>query len=144
MNEEILAKARTAGSPEELLKIAQEGGIEGITEENAGEYFRLMHKSGEIPDDELKGTSGGAAYDSEGCLIVTEGNLCRQRNKKSIWRCKKCHQDESHCNCYPEPTEFEDFWGVVIRKTKESCGTCDFLHSNPNKLYFYCSQLGNW
>ena len=83
MNEEILAKARTARSPEELLKLAQECGIEGITEENAGEYFKLMRKSGEIPDDELKGTSGGAAYDSEGCLIVTEGNLCRQRNKKA-------------------------------------------------------------
>ncbi len=48
MNEEILAKAREAQSPEELLKLAHENGMTDFTAENAIEYYAMMHRSGEI------------------------------------------------------------------------------------------------
>ena len=46
MNDELLNKAKNCRSYEELLKIAREGGMPDLTEENAKEYFDLLHKSG--------------------------------------------------------------------------------------------------
>ena len=147
MNQELLKKAREAKTAEELLKIAHDAGLTEFTEENARGYYDLLHQTGEMADSELEDAAGGCTqyYENTGKRIVTSGNLCAKRmDNDRLWVCRSCGMIAALCNCYPEPTEFEDFWGVVIRKTKESCGTCDFLHSNPNKLYFYCSQLGNW
>ena len=53
INTELIAKARTAKSPEELLALAKENGIE-LTEETAKMYFDQLHpKTGELDDDEL-------------------------------------------------------------------------------------------
>ena len=59
MNEELLAKAKAAGSPEELLKLAHENGMSYFTEENANAYFNVLHQSGEIADEELENAAGG-------------------------------------------------------------------------------------
>ncbi|WP_295859885.1 Nif11-like leader peptide family natural product precursor, partial [uncultured Oscillibacter sp.] len=51
-NNELLAKAKAAKSPEELLALAKENGIE-LTEEEARTYFEQMHpQTGELSDDE--------------------------------------------------------------------------------------------
>lgn len=65
MNKELLAKAKTAKSPEELLALADENGI-NLTEEKAKEYFRqLCTQSDEISDDELDNVSGGCGGGDE-------------------------------------------------------------------------------
>ncbi len=75
MNNELLAKAKGAKNPEELLAIAKENGTE-LTEESAKAYFDLLQpKNGEISDEELDNVSGGGCYNG-GRLIVTIWNRC--------------------------------------------------------------------
>ena len=82
-NNEILAKAKAAKTPEELIEIARENDVE-MTEESAKAYVDLLHpKTGEISDDELDNVAGGACYRGDGRMVTTVANLCRD------WRCKK-------------------------------------------------------
>ncbi len=65
INNEFIAKAKQAKSPEELIALAKENGAQ-ITEESAGAYFEQLHKTGEVTEDELSGVAGG------GCGSITE------------------------------------------------------------------------
>ena len=83
LNNEILAKAKAAKTPEELIEIARENDVE-MTEEGAKAYFDLLHpKTGEMSDDELDNVASGACYRGDGRMVTTVANLCRE------WRCKK-------------------------------------------------------
>ena len=83
LNNEILAKAKAAKTPEELIEIARVNDVE-MTEEGAKAYVDLLHpKTGEMSDDELDEVSGGACYRGDGRMVTTVANLCRE------WRCKK-------------------------------------------------------
>ena len=59
MDKDLIIKAKQAKSPEKLLILAKENGME-MTEESANAYFAKLHKSGEVSDDELDNVSGGA------------------------------------------------------------------------------------
>ena len=66
MNKELLAKAKEAKTPDELMSLAKEIGIE-LTAESAASYFeRLNSKTGELSDSELDNVSGGCGggYDA--------------------------------------------------------------------------------
>ena len=58
VNKELLEKAKTAKSVEELLELAKEENID-MTEEEAAKVFVGLHKSGEMSDDELDNVAGG-------------------------------------------------------------------------------------
>ncbi len=73
MNEELIAKARQADSPEEIMKIAEENDIE-MCKEEAESIYKQLHTSGEMSDDELEGVAGGCSKD--GKTIVTSGCKC--------------------------------------------------------------------
>ena len=63
MNKELLAKAKEAKTPDELMSLAKENGIE-LTAESAASYFeRLNPKTGELSDGELDNVSGGCGGD---------------------------------------------------------------------------------
>ena len=52
-NKELFAKAKAAETPEALLTLAKENGME-MTDESAAAYFEIMHpKAGELADEEL-------------------------------------------------------------------------------------------
>ena len=62
----MLAKAKEAKTPDELMSLAKENGIE-LTAESAASYFeRLNSKTGELSDSELDNVSGGCGggYDA--------------------------------------------------------------------------------
>ena len=60
---ELIEKAKSAKTPEELLALAKENGVE-LTEESAAAYFdRLNPKTGELSDSELDNVSGGCGGD---------------------------------------------------------------------------------
>ena len=66
MSKELLAKAKEAKNPDELMSLAKENGIE-LTAESAASYFeRLNSKTGELSDSELDNVSGGCGggYDA--------------------------------------------------------------------------------
>ena len=59
LTQEMMEKAKTAGSAEELLSIAKENGI-NLTFDEANTYFaQLNSTSDELSDDELVNVSGG-------------------------------------------------------------------------------------
>ncbi|MGN0813935.1 MAG: hypothetical protein ACI4MH_01730 [Candidatus Coproplasma sp.] len=60
--DEMLEKAKTAKSAEELLELAKAENVE-LSAEEAAKYFADLHKSGELSDDELNGVSGGCDDD---------------------------------------------------------------------------------
>ena len=66
MNKELLAKAKEAKNPDELMSLAKENGVE-LTEESAAAYFEQLNpKTGEVSDDELNNVAGGCGggYDA--------------------------------------------------------------------------------
>ena len=58
ISKELIEKAKTAKSAEELLEMAKAENIE-LTEEEAAQAFAKMNKNGELSDEELDNVSGG-------------------------------------------------------------------------------------
>lgn len=66
LTKELVAKAKEAKTPEELMALAKEAGID-MTEESAALAFeQLNSKTGELSDSELDNVSGGCGggYDT--------------------------------------------------------------------------------
>lgn len=83
---ELIEKAKTAKTAEELLALAKEHNVE-MTEESAKAYFaQLNPKTGELSDDELDNVSGGGCY-SDNRLVVTVGT------QKDCFVCKTCGEN---------------------------------------------------
>ena len=57
---ELIEKAKTAKSAEELLKLADGNGIE-LTEEEAKTYFAQLNANAAVADDELDAVAGGGS-----------------------------------------------------------------------------------
>lgn len=69
MEKELILKAKGAKTPEELMALAKENGME-LTDETAKTYFAKLHPAaGELPDDELDNVAGG------GCSAKDDGIL---------------------------------------------------------------------
>ena len=60
---EMIEKAKTAKTAEELLAMAKSENIE-LTEEEAAKVFEELNKSGELSDEELDNAAGGGCGDS--------------------------------------------------------------------------------
>ena len=57
-DEDLIAKAKQANSIEELMALAKENGYP-MDEKEAEFYFKKLHKTGELSDDELDNVAGG-------------------------------------------------------------------------------------
>ena len=65
---ELIEKAKSAKSAEELIALAKENGIE-FDEETAKTYFNQLNpKTGELADDELDNVAGGGCQSNNGHL----------------------------------------------------------------------------
>lgn len=58
LSKELLEKAQTAKSPEELIQMAKTENID-LSAEEAAKAFAELHKTGEIADEELDNVAGG-------------------------------------------------------------------------------------
>ena len=100
LNKELLAKANEAKTPEELLALAKENGIE-MTAEEAQKIFAQLHsQSGELSDDELDNVSGG------GCG-PTYYKACMADGYCSEYLCFRCGSR-----------------GIIVRNGELSCSGC--------------------
>lgn len=59
---EMIAKAGKAASAEELIEMAKAEGVE-LTAEEAEQYFKFLHGSRELTDEELDQVAGGKGDD---------------------------------------------------------------------------------
>lgn len=65
MNKDLIQRAKSTKTADELLALAKENGIE-MSADEANKKFKALHPaSGELADDELDNVSGG------GCVTVT-------------------------------------------------------------------------
>ena len=64
ISKELLKKAKTAKTAEELLEMAKAENIE-ISAEEAAKAFAELNKTGELSDEELDNVSGGCGRDYE-------------------------------------------------------------------------------
>ena len=93
MSKELIAKAKGAKTPEELIALAKENGME-MTEESANAYLDLLHSKngeladGELADDELDNVSGGGCH-KDGKLVVTVCYTC------GVFQCERCGSIET-------------------------------------------------
>ncbi len=147
MNSELIKKAKAANSPEELLELARENGLEELTLENAKAYFDILKQSGELSDDELSNAAGG------GCAIRKNGKkMVSYLNDCGHWRCQYINGP------YKPSTVFD-----IIPKGRyadetlldaTSCKGCEGPYSRPCESAFpapncascyYCSyEKGAW
>jgi Zn finger protein HypA/HybF involved in hydrogenase expression len=103
---ELIARAKTAQSAEELLALAKTNGIE-LTEETAKAYFEQLNANTAVSDDELDAVSGGTCGSDEESDSSGESTMmgtCTQcgyteilaqfdvmHTNQATYRCKKCH-----------------------------------------------------
>lgn len=104
MTQELIQKAKACKTPEELLALAQENGVE-MTEEQAKDYFaKLNPANGEICDEELSNVSGGGCDNQPplkcpdcGCTTFHEmtGRNPQTGETGSIWVCTRCRKEST-------------------------------------------------
>ena len=115
-NAEMIEKAKTVKSAEELLELAKANGVEMTADEAATYFAQLNPKSGELDDDDLDAVAGGACADSNDndnsavrigdTVQITSGEACptcggkigivRQRKLRFYIGCNKC--DKKICD----------------------------------------------
>ena len=88
ISKELIEKAKTAKTAEELLEMAKEESIE-MSAEQAAEYFVTIHASGELSDEELDNVAGGCAgpYQSGDTPLFNSGDRVKYRKKIRYANC---------------------------------------------------------
>lgn len=101
-NEEIIAKARTAKSAEDILDSAAQCGVKDMTLEEAEKIYKRFHTSGELSDEEFDVSAGGcadASYDNT-CPQCGVGTLSQSSfmvrdsfngTRTTTLECDNCH-----------------------------------------------------
>ena len=97
ISKELIEKAKTAKSAEELLEMAKAEKIE-LTEEEAAKAFEELNKNGELSDEELDNVAGGCdefkptkwKYNVGDCVIIKEqvyskSAVARPQHRKWTW-----------------------------------------------------------
>ena len=112
-NAEMIEKAKTVKSAEELLELAKANGME-ITADEAKTYFaQLNPKSGELDDDDLDAVAGGTDKNKEGYVKVDKNDEClcgeyessptpihsNTKDGRHCGTCKHCRQVRSADIC---------------------------------------------
>ena len=135
MDNEMIQKAMSAGSPEELLKMALDAGMTGFTEENARAYYSLMHQSGEITDEELENAAGGCKSNKR--RVVTLGYICPVNY--GGWKCKDCLAPNNVCKCWLQPPELSrKFHASIFAWCADTCSTCAWCSYESG--IWYCNN----
>ena len=83
ISKELIEKAKTAKTAEELLEMAKEESIE-MSAEQAAEYFVTIHASGELSDEELDNVAGGCGSGDEPLFAVGQWVYVRATNAAAL------------------------------------------------------------
>ena len=114
---ELIAKAKTAKTHEELFELAKANNL-SITEDEAKTYFAQLNTSGAISDDELAAVAGG--NDDNDCSEPKfyVGDRVRFINGA---RCRKCGCAEAIVKLYVLPM---DTTGLRTSNCMNNCLVC--------------------
>ncbi len=107
IDEMLLKKAGEAESIDELVERAAEEGI-SLERTEAGKYFGLLNRDGEISDDDLDSVSGGGCKDTTKCPSCGKG--------EPFWRVYK--DGSIRISCTTCPAELDYVGGQYIVKAE--------------------------
>jgi predicted ribosomally synthesized peptide with nif11-like leader len=130
MNEQLLEKAKTADSAEELLSMAKEEGI-NLTEAEAAAYFNQLNAAeGELADEELDNVAGGHTTDCSGNP---------DHNRGSVDCYKQIDFDDPACEKYSKCLKYQR-----NSKPGKRCGNCGYASLtvvDVNAGYHFCGKF---
>jgi predicted ribosomally synthesized peptide with nif11-like leader len=138
LTQEIIEKAKAAGSAEELLAIAKENGIDMTADEAATYFSQLNPKYGELDDDDLDNVAGGACG-KQGIDGVWGKEIKGSADYfAECWVCGKCGS-----------TTLDTTWQANasmqnIVYTKRYCGACGERAWCQGCKYFETIDGKNW
>ena len=92
---ELIAKAKTAESAEELLTLAKANNVE-LTEDEAKTYFEQLNANGAVSDDELDIVAGGLGCPDDGEENDAKSKFMIGKKVRVLDGkiCPKCHSNE--------------------------------------------------
>ena len=125
ISKELLEKARTANSAEELLAMAKAESVE-LTEEQPEKAFAELHKSGELSDDELDNVAGGCGGEEipepkykEGDLVwISGGFACHTCGLYRAFKVTEVHRSPvgKHTYSVACPECGEKWWNANVEE----------------------------
>ena len=125
---DLIEKAKTAASAEELLKLAKAAGVEITADEAATYYAQLSPKSGELDDDDLDNVAGGACgYDKDG--------------RKKVEAKSRCHTGFSCKNGCGHNVNYAEYKCNVCG-TAWHCENCAYSSREGSKMYCNNPDMG--
>ena len=124
-SKELIEKAKTAKSAEELLAMAKAESVE-LTEEQAEKAFAELHKSGELSDDELDNVAGGCGGEEipepkykEGDLVwISGGFACHTCGRYRAFKVTEVHRSPvgKHTYSVACPDCGEKWWNANVEE----------------------------
>ena len=117
--QEVMERANNAKSPEELLAMAKEMGV-ALTAEEAEEAYGMLHKKGELSDEELDNVAGGGCNTSvngQKYTVVTSGQLCFTGKYENNWNGQDYYDKEN--------MGLRVTWAMC--SCENACGSCRWL-----------------
>ena len=96
-NSEMIEKAKSAKSAEELCEMAKAAGTELSSDEAAAYFAQLNPVSGELSDDELDNVSGGGCGEYHYCPVCGGEPLWSSNGDGGVnIRCPSCGAELDH------------------------------------------------
>ena len=125
ISKELLKKAKTAKSAEELLEMAKTEKIE-LTAEEAAKAFAELNKSGELSDEELDNVAGGCGGEEipepkykEGDLVwISGGFACHTCGRYRAFKVTEVHRSPvgKHTYSVACPDCGEKWWNANVEE----------------------------
>ena len=125
LSKELLEKAQTAKSPEELLEMAKTENID-LSAEEAAKYFAELHKTGELSDEELDNVAGGCGGEEitepkykEGDLVwISGGFACYTCGRYRAFKVTEVHRSPvgKHTYSVACPDCGEKWWNANVEE----------------------------
>ena len=124
-SKELIEKAKTAKTAEELLAMAKAENIE-LTEEQAAKAFAELNKSGELSDEELDNVAGGCGGEEitepkykEGDLVwISGGFACYTCGRYRAFKVTEVHRSPvgKHTYSVACPDCGEKWWNANVEE----------------------------
>ena len=124
-SKELIEKAKTAKTAEELLAMAKVENIE-MTAEGAAKYFAELHKTGELSDEELDNVAGGCGGEEitepkykEGDLVwISGGFACYTCGRYRAFKVTEVHRSPvgKHTYSVACPDCGEKWWNANVEE----------------------------